>query len=416
MNLLIIADDLTGANDTAVQFANARNTATLLNLSGNLDLEEYDAVAVSSETRAVNQEEAYQMVRTLCKKFAMDNQIRVFKKIDSSLRGHIGVEIEALLDEFDFDMALVVPAYPANGRITSGAFHLINQVPVGESDVRNDPVTPIRESHLVKLLEKQIQRKTGYLSLETISNGWQAVLDEIHRQYNNGAKVIACDATTDDHLVTLARSLMKLRKALACGTAGLARAIAGLEGQITDGKLQLQEQRSDDGGVLGICGSQSAAARNQVEYARTIEGLDVIAINPTQFIHSDCLNKEVSRVTAQADEFLKRGHNVLIYVGGCSDGICVGNNLKTAILAALASVTRQLISRNKVRGLVLTGGDTAMAVCRSLNVQRIAIESEVFPGIVKSRLLGGLIPEGILITKSGSFGARDIIARLFDYV
>jgi uncharacterized protein YgbK (DUF1537 family) len=418
MGLLIIADDLTGANDSAVQFTNAGfSAATLLNLSAGLNFEKYGVIAISSETRTVGPDKAYQMVRTICSEVGREKTCQVFKKIDSSLRGYIGVEVDALMDEYSFDLALVVPAYPTNGRITSGGYHLVNQIPIGESDIQKDPVTPVKESNLIKLLEKQTKRKVGYLSLEILGKGLQAVLDEIQHLCKTGKVVIACDTTSNHHLDILGKAVINLENALACGTAGLARAIAHLvnENIISKRKL-LEKEHSSHGGILGICGSQSSASRVQIEYAHMSSGLKVIEINPSRLIIPELFKEEVLQVSGRAIQVLKQNGNCLIYIGSADERKNSRINFREVILAALASITQQIIAQIQIRGLVLTGGDTARTVCQSLNVDNILIEGEIFSGIVKGRLVGGLLPERTLITKSGSFGERETLVRLFNYV
>ena len=111
--LAIIADDLTGALDSAAPFA-ARGLGTVVALSPAAlpDALATGApiVAVSTDSREVSADIASKRVRTAIGR--LPEGIRLFKKIDSRLKGNVATELDAL----DFESALVVPAIPAFGR------------------------------------------------------------------------------------------------------------------------------------------------------------------------------------------------------------------------------------------------------------------------------------------------------------
>ena len=127
--ILIIADDLTGANDSAVQFAERGfSVATMLcSDDGTIrgPLPDAEVLAVSTESRNVGPERAVELVDQvlpgLIEGFAPDV---VFKKIDSTLRGNPGVEtqyVASLLGQ----PAVVAPAYPQNGRTVGHGYLLV---------------------------------------------------------------------------------------------------------------------------------------------------------------------------------------------------------------------------------------------------------------------------------------------------
>lgn len=134
--LVIIADDLTGANDAGVQFAKYGMRVQVLlgdsTIAGNGAA--VDVLVLDTDSRAVAPEVAFARVQAasrLVKNAAGNNETPlIFKKVDSTLRGNLGPEIDAAMAEFGFDWAAVVPAFPANGRITAGGWHLLHQVPI----------------------------------------------------------------------------------------------------------------------------------------------------------------------------------------------------------------------------------------------------------------------------------------------
>ena len=155
----IIADDLTGANDTALQFHNqGAKTKILLDSSYKSDRKDLTEVwAISSESRNCSAEEAINRVSNAVKTFDDNFSFEYYyKKIDSTLRGHIAVETLTMIDILGYDAAIIIPAFPQEGRITIGGYHLLKGVPIGRTEIAMDPHSPIMESHIPTLLKSQL--------------------------------------------------------------------------------------------------------------------------------------------------------------------------------------------------------------------------------------------------------------------
>ena len=174
----IVADDLTGANDTALQFHNqGAKTKILLDTSFVPDRKDVTEVwAISSESRNCNIEEALNRVTYVVKNFAENFSFEYYyKKIDSTVRGHIALETLTMLDILEYDAALIIPAFPQEGRITVGGYHLLKSIPIGRTEIAMDPHSPILESHIPTLLKSQLNDEqkdlVGTLDLKTVMNG-----------------------------------------------------------------------------------------------------------------------------------------------------------------------------------------------------------------------------------------------------
>ena len=124
----IIADDLTGANDTALQFElNGADTNILLNNEiQKTQTNPSQAWAISTESRNVSPQDAFEKVKNAAQLFVNEiNPDFFYKKIDSTVRGNIAVEVLSLLQVLEWDAAIVMPAFPQEGRITVGGYHLL---------------------------------------------------------------------------------------------------------------------------------------------------------------------------------------------------------------------------------------------------------------------------------------------------
>lgn len=111
--LAIIADDLTGALDAAAPFAmRGIKTAVALSPAALRGAIATGArvVGISTNSREIPADDARDAVRSLVS--ALPAGIRLFKKIDSRLKGNIAAELDAIAHV----RSLVIPAIPAFGR------------------------------------------------------------------------------------------------------------------------------------------------------------------------------------------------------------------------------------------------------------------------------------------------------------
>src|ERR671910_3452089 len=143
MLIAMIADDLTGAADTGVQFVHAGyKTAVFFRDSEVLD-DDLDAVVFDTDSRAMPA--GFAAKRVLEAARAASKARIIYKKLDSTLRGNVAAELAAALDGARRDRAVVAPAFPAAGRATVGGIQHVHGVPVDETEIANDPNTPVRE-------------------------------------------------------------------------------------------------------------------------------------------------------------------------------------------------------------------------------------------------------------------------------
>ncbi len=114
--LLIVADDLTGALDTAAPFAASGHKVTVVAdhrfIAEALD-SDADVITLTTRSREIPADDAAS--RIACMKAALKPGIRLFKKVDSRLKGNLEAELSAL----SFERAVVLPGIPEFGRIVS---------------------------------------------------------------------------------------------------------------------------------------------------------------------------------------------------------------------------------------------------------------------------------------------------------
>ncbi|MDE6168597.1 MAG: four-carbon acid sugar kinase family protein, partial [Acetatifactor sp.] len=132
--ILIVADDLTGANDTGVRFAKCGAKVFTVLDKEHVNWEkagDCDCITLSTDSRGLPPREAYERVHRAVRKFSGRETILYSKRIDSTLRGNLGAETDAMLDALADDrMAVVVPAFPEAGRTYVGGHLLVCGVPL----------------------------------------------------------------------------------------------------------------------------------------------------------------------------------------------------------------------------------------------------------------------------------------------
>ena len=179
VEIAIIADDLTGACDTAVQFSK-RGLSTIV-VS---DLEELndaackvDVVVINTESRECNPEVAYERVSAVCNSLKRLQIHSLYKKLDSTLKGNIGSEIDALIDQYGFEAVILSPAFPEQGRETIGSYQLV----YGE-------VSEGRAINVQAKLISQSKYEVGHVGVERVREGFDSLDRAVKEKVKDGCK------------------------------------------------------------------------------------------------------------------------------------------------------------------------------------------------------------------------------------
>jgi uncharacterized protein YgbK (DUF1537 family) len=299
----------------------------------------------------------------------------LYKKLDSTGQGNLVAEVEAARDAGGFATALVCPANPAQGRIVRGG------------------VLHVRGGDTVNLQERF--RAQGLIALGAIASPISAM--KVTRATKQNRPFILADATSERDLACLARAGFKSKQPiLLVGSAGMAGQLAKLMRDCESGPLhpngKIPPSRAGKlarGKTLLINGSNSEVTGRQLE--KLVGKTDAASL---------ALNHGTSKDAAAA---LASGRNVIIRVP-------VHRQPDHVVLRQLSALA-ELFRARLVGSLLLTGGDTALLVCRCLRPRAIAIRGEVVPGIAWGKFVGGLADGLTVCTKPGGFGNDQSIVR-----
>ena len=211
-----VADDLTGATTTGVLLARSKaRTAVFFNEEAAVKaegVEDLDAILISSNSRPLPANEAYEKVKSATAALKRMGVKYFSKRIDTTLRGGVGVEIDAMMDVVGDDaVAVVVPAMPQSRRILVGGYSVIDGVALINTPVAQDVRTPVKENYIPRLLGQQTRRNVNLVTLDEVLEGEEAIRDALEAAREAGGEVIIVDAITIEDVEEIAKACIELK-------------------------------------------------------------------------------------------------------------------------------------------------------------------------------------------------------------
>ena len=421
----VIADDLTGANDTALQFhLRGANTKILLDSEYTpYNKGETEVWAISTESRNIEPKAAVEKVEKAVKSFMENFSFEYYyKKIDSTLRGNIAIETLTMINILEYDAAIIIPAFPQEGRITVGGYHLLKGVPIGRTEIAMDPVSPILESHIPTLLRSQLDEKekdiVGTIDLKTIMNGAGPILIKINELIKDGKKLIIADSTSITDIEQLALAIKKCeKKLLPTGTAAGAQVLgkcwlAGIERTREPIKLEKLPKLIVSGTATNITAEQIS----KLEQADDYDNVNFIPLETADIldgVDNDIVDRIVTNLKSGVTVTVHTSHLIANFDGFSDDSFnaeLTKDKLSIKITDYLAELTRRVLEQiNAV--LITLGGETSYKCCKAINSNELKLVDEVAPAIsLCSDEYGRWI-----VTKSGNLGNTRTLIEILDY-
>ncbi|MEE8555019.1 MAG: four-carbon acid sugar kinase family protein [bacterium] len=432
----ILADDLTGACDCGVQFSARGARVRVLTIHdpappypappypGPLDNRgDWDVTVLNTESRHCDPQEASRRVADGVVCLARVGWPVRYLKIDSTLRGNPVAEVAPLLGEPGATV-LVAPAFPPAGRTVEGGTLLVNGIPVHETEIGRDRLTPVLESHLPTLFADGLREPVGQIALPEIAAGAAELAERLAAHRRDGRRVVVADARSDGDLDVLAAALMQAWEGtsgpiVVVGSAGMARAMAAR--MIPDARPaptppEIGAAGGERGPVLIVAGSRQEVTRRQVDYVGSRRDAFHYPVDPAPCDDAAWARRE--RVwLAEGVETLERaaaGGASLLQVSIALDDAGGEDPARfqarsARLNRALGSLVVELAARLRLAGLVLTGGDIALAALGALEAQALELGGEVLAGLPLSWTVGGRRPGLPVVTKAGGFGAADAL-------
>lgn len=327
---------------------------------------------------------------------------------DSTDGGNIGPVAEALMDALQTPFTIACPAFPANGRSVFRGYLFVGDGLLHESGMRHHPLTPMTDSNLVRVLQRQCGRKVGLVHLESVRAGEAEIRKAFADVQCEGSAIAIVDADSASDLMAIGAASRDLP--LLTGGSGLAMGLPAnfrskelIAGDTPAGRLPHIE-----GLEAVVSGSCSAATQRQVALMKMHAPafpIDPLAVAAGADVVGEAVDWAAGRL---------RGGPLLIYATADATTVQkVQSELGTEragilVERTLAAITCRLVDLG-VRRLIVAGGETAGAVVNTLGVPGLRIGEEIDPGVPWTVSLGDR--QLALALKSGNFGSDDFFLK-----
>jgi uncharacterized protein YgbK (DUF1537 family) len=394
--VLVVGDDMTGANATGALYAGrgmrtvtVAEPANLARFAG-----EFDVLVVDIASRHLPAEEAARRARAAVAAASASGVELVVKRVDTTLRGNVGAELDAALEQRRRRpaprtvRAIMVPAFPAAGRTTVGGIQLVDGTALTETDAARDPLDPVRSSRVASIVAAQTDRSLAEVPLDLVLAGGNELLAALR----SSTDVVICDAQTGGHLRAIAAAAARVAEA--DGVEWLSVDPGPFGAELAE-HLRLGPAAAAPAPVLVVSGSLTWQTRDQ---------LLQLERQGVRFVDVDAGRLDVGGALGHLRELLAAA-----LTSGAVGVRAVGNDQVRAEAArripeALGEIVRLCLADRPVGGLYATGGDVTVRVMAALGAEGIELEEEVLPLAVAGRLRGG--PHGGLpfTTKGGLIG------------
>ncbi|MCD2109429.1 4-hydroxythreonine-4-phosphate dehydrogenase PdxA [Rhodococcus erythropolis] len=384
--LVIIADDLSGAAESAAGFL-LRSSGISLRL-GPGEPDESGVTVFDLHSRRSDLTQASRDVRSVLQSSAGSE---IVKKIDSLLRGNVAAEVAEL--SRDGSPVIVAAGLPRQGRTVRGGVVFVEGVELHATDLWRAELMPPPRSIAEALGPSAI---TSGVSLADIRSGR---LGQVLSSTSEGGSVVICDVETEGDLDLIVAAAQQIPQARLVGTSALAAAVARRRTvQSTIVRPSLRDSRC----TLVVVGTAEESAGDQVALLRDggachieVNSAELLAhsVDPTSILNG-----------------LEHGSVVVSLSGPVvpSDSV----HLASALAELIGAVDAGFTGNEHPIDLVLTGGETARSVLDRLRIDNLSPVHEIEHGAVLSVDHTGRY----IVTRPGSFGDVHSLCSITEFL
>lgn len=418
MLLGCIADDLTGATDLGLTLSRGGMRVVQVSgvpIPGSLP-EDADAVVVALKSRTIPAAEAVeQSLRSADALLAAGARQILFKycsTFDSTDAGNIGPVAEALRERLGGRLTLATPAFPANGRTVYQGHLFVGRTLLSDSPMKDHPLTPMRDSSLLRVLQRQTALPVGLVAHDVVDRGPEAIAEAFAAAEAAGTGIVIVDALSDRHLIAIAEAARDMR--LLTGGSGIALGLPEnfrRQGLLPE-RTPARQLTAPAGATAILAGSCSVATRAQVAAAEAA-GIPSLRLSPEALADG---RQSVAEVVAWATSRLG-DRPILVSSTAAPEEVAaaqdrLGRERAAALVEETLSAVAQALVKAGVTRLIVAGGETSGAVVGGLGVTALEIGPEIDPGVPWTRSIGG--EPLCLALKSGNFGSADFFLKAWD--
>ncbi len=451
MRTVIIADDLTGACDTAVKMCGGGKSVKVYLGNEIAEIEEPGA-AVNTNSRSLRPEKAFEKLAALAGELGRQEGVRIYKKIDSLFRGNVMAEAQALMEGLEYECVLINAAVPGNHReVRDGKLAASNSVFNG--------------TDIIAAAFRGKEEECVSIPLETVRGGSKALASAIGKAVSEGKKFLIVDSETKEDVAVTAEAALQFENILLSGAAGFI--VPLMEEQPAPGeqikqkehpapgeqikqkeqpeqgvqKGQSPQDRPDqqvfaegrlsvpgqkNGPLLYVMGTNNPVTVKQAACLKRTENLPVITVHAGEVLIG---NKapEKERGVDEAAAIMQSGPEAVLLTvtdpGGAepdradqhgTDPRCGFNAAaeNEEIAQCCTDIAAALAEKFSFRGMVISGGTTAQQLLEKMGICYIRVLTEFAPGVPVAIIEDEKYGKMLIATKSGGYGEEETLSDL----
>lgn len=413
--VLIIADDLTGANANCALMKTIGLRAASIT-GNNLEKlpDDIDVVALTTDSRAMEKDQAYKRVYDKVKKYKDKNIDLYSKRIDSTLRGNLGTELKAYQDALEAKtIGICVPSFPDSGRIVVNNYLYVNGISLMNTDAGKDPKISAVSNLVTENFKKDYDGQIIHIGIDEIDKGIENIKNLIIA--NKDKDLIVFDAITNEQISLIAKASI----------ASQIDFISVDPGPFTKEVTRLLYQKeSIRTKALAVIGSVTNVTINQMNELKNNYNYYQVDVDASKLIEIDKAIEEIESAVEEASENLKN-HDLIIVtttpkdikdrldLNKISENMSISiDDLSLLISRGLAKIGKDLVTKeDSISGIFSSGGDITVATVEELLSDGIEIKEEIQPLVAYGRMINGLKPGLKIVSKGGMVGNKNVMVE-----
>ncbi len=418
--VLIIADDLTGANaNCALMKKIGLRAASFLGTSAKDLPRAIDVIATTTDSRAMTEKQAYKEV---CDKLRLFNpkDIMLFsKRIDSTLRGNLGSELEAYQSYLRKRLAICVPAYPDSGRIVIDDTMYVKGTLLLNTDAGKDPKRPVVSNSVVDNFKKDYKGRIRSINIEELEKGKEYIVEKI-KEYNEDSDLLIFDSITNEHICLIAQAVLESRVDF----------ISVDPGPFTKELTALLYKKSKiSTKALAVIGSVTKITIDQMHKLKDHYNFYQVDVDAKKLMSMDTIHAEIDKCLLESKKHIDNvdlliltttpdNLNERLDLVKISKELDISiDDLSLIISRGLANIAKTILEENtSLSGVFSSGGDITVALAEELLSLGIEIKEEVMPLVAYGRLIGGLKDGLKIVSKGGMVGDENTMVECVEKI
>jgi uncharacterized protein YgbK (DUF1537 family) len=394
MDILLIGDDLTGCNAVGALFVQAGFSAVCA-LGENIDdktKERSQVIVKNTNSRNVSPEFAYKNVQSALQISTLSTSIG--KRIDSTLRGNIGCELQSISDWQSTNFSdlktkfLVVSAYPDAGRTSVNGRQMVNGKPLSECNIEGTSGKEFKNSKISEILASQTTLSISEIHANQIEG---EIADLAKLLAACDSEIIVCDSQTNADVEKIALAAAQSEKISDL------RWIPVDPGPFSVSLFKSRRMPANHSPelIMGFVGSHTENSTEQIQFTKSNIG--------AKWIKIDTRSSKLEEVFAETTILVNQKQQYICYDFSQEDS----PNLTSD---SMATFSRSIIDQFKPAAIYASGGETAAAVLSGLEAQAFSIDFEIIPLAVSGKIIGGPYSGKPFATKGGLIGEKNATA------